>query len=1082
MESEPLPFLIRHGAAVWMAALAALVLSSVLLARFRRRFAASREASARREALGAPEGRLDGAGGLVVTLEGRLLASGAACARFEDGGEVAAASAGSGRTEAIVATRAERLELVTPGAVVLLEGPIDVIVGDVEARTGLLPEQLDPAVRARIEEAGGVWASPEPAVLRSIASGATVRARGTLLRGDAGEGPGGYRTGGGALRLVPPPVGDDGVPAGIRLAYAGVPRGAEASRRVQLRAAAYGALVFAAVFVLVPALFASGPIPTDRRAQLLAATPLHRKRAVAGYTEMLDAEVRRGPPDPALIERLVTARLAAGGCEQAVRMLMDHGRFARAEAIAQGCGKPLLAARAAFERGDFEAAARAWDAGAAGVTDGLELLFGLRAHLLAGHVREAAAVARRTATQLRDLDRSELDCLADALAARAGDRAAAEALERRPSGFACFALRADLRDGPARAELLRNRDWDYERTYNLLALEAGQTDNCAPWIDGGDPVLGSRIEAQPWGLLRAALDRLDAAPAPTPHQRVARARLAEALAVFDADLGAHAEAYRLAERAAADAASIGQPEARFGRCIPDHDAIRRLPTAVLLRAGRIAEVRPRLAALDTSEAAQKLVEITNMRAGSPPPRERLRDLLGFGKPRLDAVDFAVSAGDGVRLSRLYQEEGLPMRPSDLRLTAYAADTPASREALVRWLRWGTSARCQSCTVGARIQDLSARLAAAEALGDAALLAEIAPIAAGWRTALLRRETAVPLAVLERLDLRWIPPTELALGDRHSCARFGDRRVRCWGANDHGQIGDGTAQRRTSPTPVPGLDDVVDLAAARDETCALRGDGAVLCWGRGMPSPKRVAQIPRAKKIVMGAGGACALVEGGTLNCWRGLPPLGMPPEALTGVADLAAGKDHVCMLRDDGTVWCWGENEHGQLGDGTTYARVEPTRVEGLDHVVHLAAGDKFTCASRRDPTETLCWGAGTSGQLGNDERKDLHAPSPKRDRPLLRWSPAPLALGGAFACALDGDVVKCWGATARGQVGDGKLTGQDAPVSLGFCGVAQVAAGSAHACMRTRSGEIWCWGLNHDGQLGDGTTEGRPRPIFIPL
>jgi alpha-tubulin suppressor-like RCC1 family protein len=100
----------------------------------------------------------------------------------------------------------------------------------------------------------------------------------------------------------------------------------------------------------------------------------------------------------------------------------------------------------------------------------------------------------------------------------------------------------------------------------------------------------------------------------------------------------------------------------------------------------------------------------------------------------------------------------------------------------------------------------------------------------------------------------------------------------------------------------------------------------------------------------------------------------------------------------------------------------------------------------------------------------------------LLRWSPAPLALGGAFACALDGDVVKCWGATARGQVGDGKLTGQDAPVSLGFCGVAQVAAGSAHACMRTRSGEIWCWGLNHDGQLGDGTTEGRPRPIFIPL
>ena len=53
---------------------------------------------------------------------------------------------------------------------------------------------------------------------------------------------------------------------------------------------------------------------------------------------------------------------------------------------------------------------------------------------------------------------------------------------------------------------------------------------------------------------------------------------------------------------------------------------------------------------------------------------------------------------------------------------------------------------------------------------------------------------------------------------------------CWGANDAGQLGDGTTQGRARPAPVPGLADVVQIAAGAAHTCARLGDGTVRCWG------------------------------------------------------------------------------------------------------------------------------------------------------------------------------------------------------------------------------------------------------------
>src|SRR5690606_15491415 len=71
---------------------------------------------------------------------------------------------------------------------------------------------------------------------------------------------------------------------------------------------------------------------------------------------------------------------------------------------------------------------------------------------------------------------------------------------------------------------------------------------------------------------------------------------------------------------------------------------------------------------------------------------------------------------------------------------------------------------------------------------------------------------------------------VAIGQGHACAVDAGGQVWCWGYNGHGQLGDGTTERRDAPAPVPGLDDAVAVAAGYYHSCALRRGGSVRCWG------------------------------------------------------------------------------------------------------------------------------------------------------------------------------------------------------------------------------------------------------------
>ena len=388
--------------------------------------------------------------------------------------------------------------------------------------------------------------------------------------------------------------------------------------------------------------------------------------------------------------------------------------------------------------------------------------------------------------------------------------------------------------------------------------------------------------------------------------------------------------------------------------------------------------------------------------------------------------------------------------------------------------------------------------------------------------------------------------ELSGGGSHTCARLRGGAVRCWGDNEFGQLGlglnaDFSGKEPYQLGPLALAAPAVALASGANHSCALLRGGAVRCWGQnnhgqlGLGHSQNIGddEVPGvnaevalgAKALALAAGGdeTCVVMQGGSVRCWGlntygqlglghtknigddELPTSALAQLSLAGTAvSVAVASEHACALFDSGLIRCWGHNDVGQLGLGNTFDVGDdelPSSVDAIDFrklaepsLFSLTAGGQRACVGINQGGMDgwmYCWGYNGDGGLGVGLVENR--PSQKAGGwGLFYWGypTEQIVVGGGHQCVrLHNHDLHCFGLNAKGQLGSSNLDplGDNEnctifpPVQFprsdadSFAYATTVTTGEQHTCAVLDTGEVRCWGRNDKGQLGLGFVSSPP-------
>ncbi len=239
-----------------------------------------------------------------------------------------------------------------------------------------------------------------------------------------------------------------------------------------------------------------------------------------------------------------------------------------------------------------------------------------------------------------------------------------------------------------------------------------------------------------------------------------------------------------------------------------------------------------------------------------------------------------------------------------------------------------------------------------------------------------------------------------LGNSHLCIRNLAQEIFCMGSNLLGQLGDGTTTTSSSPVKVIDLiENPSQLAIGELHTCILLGVGHATCWGDnqigqlGIPTvtgTNKAKNINSQKALGITAAGrhTCMYFFYEGISCWgeniHGQLGNGSTTQSNTPVASAVSDSvvqaststGHTCALLKSGEIECWGDNSHGQIGVTGGGKVLSPTKVEGLTGSTpkQVATGLNHSCVLYEDES-VECWGANANEQLGDGTNNSSYSP-----------------------------------------------------------------------------------------------------------
>lgn len=279
---------------------------------------------------------------------------------------------------------------------------------------------------------------------------------------------------------------------------------------------------------------------------------------------------------------------------------------------------------------------------------------------------------------------------------------------------------------------------------------------------------------------------------------------------------------------------------------------------------------------------------------------------------------------------------------------------------------------------------------------------------------------------------------------HFVAIAQDGTLWAWGANNLGQLGDGTIINKSTPVQIGTANNWFLVSAGESHTMAIKIDGTLWAWGND--NYQRLGNGNADDSLIP--------VQIGTDNNWK----------------EVSAGERGTVAVKTNGTLWAWGTNTGGYLGNGAAagFASNVPLQIGSATDWLTVSGNGRHCLAIKTNGT-LWAWGLNGDGQLGNATTTNSTTPLQVGTATDWKWIDASSRVSFALK-------------TNNSLWGWGYLAG----MSFEFSSPQQIGtatdwktvsvkkqAQSQYLLMTKTDGTLWAWGNDASEQLGNGAVDG---------